>query len=243
MMTVDSVMNEKTVPVKAMILAAGRGNRFRPLTDTIPKPLIEVCGKPLIEYHIEKLAQAGVNDIIINHAWLGHKIEAALGNGKRWGVNIHYSAEPAGGLETAGGIIQALPLLGEAPFLVINGDVYSDFNYDTLIQQATTMRSAPEIEAFLMLVPSPEHNTQGDFGLLDSRQVTEQGYYTFSGMSVLHPKLFLGLEVGFIKLAPLLRRAMLQQHVIGGVFEGFWSDVGTFERLKETEAVACPFEK
>lgn len=242
-MTVANVNNERTAPVKAMILAAGRGNRFRPLTDSMPKPLIEVCGKPLIEYHIEKLAKAGVNEIVINHAWLGHKIEAALGNGERWGVKIHYSAEPAGGLETAGGIIQALPLLGEAPFLVINGDVYSDFAFEPLIQQAVTMRTATEVEAFLMLVPSPDHNTQGDFGLLDSRQVTESGHYTFSGMSVLHPKLFSGMEVGFIKLAPLLRQAMQQQQVIGDVFDGYWSDVGTFERLKETEAVACPFKK
>lgn len=239
-MTVDSVNNEKIAPVKAMILAAGRGNRFRPLTDSIPKPLIEVCGKPLIEYHIEKLAQAGVNEIIINHAWLGHKIEAALGSGERWGVNIHYSAEPAGGLETAGGIIQALPLLGDVPFLVINGDVYSDFAFDSLIEQAIAMRSQTEVKAFLMLVPSPEHNTQGDFGLQDNQQVTESGCYTFSGMSVLHPKLFSGLEVGFIKLAPLLRQAMQQQQVIGDVFNGYWSDVGTFERLKETEIAVCP---
>jgi MurNAc alpha-1-phosphate uridylyltransferase len=239
-MTVDSVNNEKITPVKAMILAAGRGNRFRPLTDTVPKPLIEVCGKPLIEYHIEKLVKAGVNEIVINHAWLGHKIEAALGNGERWGVKIHYSAEPAGGLETAGGIIKALPLLGELPFLVINGDVYSDFAFESLVQQSLTMRSETEIEAFLMLVPSPGHNVQGDFGLLENRQVTENGGYTFSGMSVLHPKLFSGMDVGFIKLAPLLRQAMQQQRVIGDVFDGYWSDVGTFERLKETEAVVCP---
>lgn len=235
--------NEKKAPVKAMILAAGRGNRFRPLTDTVPKPLIEVCGKPLIEYHIEKLARAGVNEIVINHAWLGDKIEAALGNGERWGVNIHYSAEPAGGLETAGGIIQALPLLGDAPFLVINGDVYSDFAFEPLIEQAVAMRSETKIAAFLMLVPSPGHNAQGDFGLLESQQVTESGRYTFSGMSVLHPKLFSGMEVGFIKLAPLLREAMQKQQVIGGLFDGFWSDVGTFERLKETEKTACPIKK
>ena len=239
-MTVNNINNEKSAPVKAMILAAGRGNRFRPLTDSVPKPLIEVCGKPLIEYHIEKLAQAGVNEIVINHAWLGHKIEAALGSGERWGVKIHYSAEPPGGLETAGGIIQALPLLGEVPFLVINGDVYSDFAFDYLIEQAITMRSQTEVEAFLMLVPSPGHNTQGDFGLLESQRVTESGCYTFSGMSVLHPKLFSGMEVGFIKLAPLLRQAMQKQQVIGDLFDGFWSDVGTFERLKETEAVVCP---
>ncbi len=242
-MTVDSLNNEKIMPVKAMILAAGRGNRFRPLTDTVPKPLIEVCGKPLIEYHIEKLVKAGVNEIVINHAWLGHKIEATLGNGERWGVKIHYSAEPAGGLETAGGIIQALPLLGELPFLVINGDVYSDCALEPLVQQALTMRSETEVEAFLMLVPSPGHNVQGDFGLLDNQQVTENGSYTFSGMSVLHPKLFSGMEVGFIKLAPLLRHAMQQQQVIGDVFDGYWSDVGTYERLKETEAAVCPLKK
>ena len=242
-MMIESISSPKIMPikpVKAMILAAGRGNRFRPLTDTVPKPLIEVCGKPLIEYHIEKLAQLGISEVVINHAWLGDKIESALGDGRRWGIHIHYSAEPEGGLETAGGIIQALPLLGEAPFLVINGDVYSDLPFDRLIKQAQRMQESSDISAFLMLVPSPNHNTQGDFGLLEGNQVSESGRYTFSGMSVLHPKLFEGFEVGFIKLAPILRRAMQKQQVVGDVFDGYWSDVGTLERLEATESVVCP---
>ena len=237
-------LSSKRQPIKAMILAAGRGNRFRPLTDTIPKPLIEVCGKPLIEYHIEKLAAAGITDIVINHAWLGHKLEAALGCGKRWGVNLHYSAEPKGGLETAGGIINALPLLGDLPFLVINGDVYSDFEFDQLIEQAQKMTDQTDQKAHLILVPSPEHNASGDFGLLDSQEdnqkVCETGDYTFAGLSILKPELFAGLEVGFIKLAPILRQAMSNQQVTGSVFEGFWSDVGTYERLEATEEVLCP---
>lgn len=225
--------------VKAMILAAGRGNRLRPLTDTTPKPLVEVCGKPLIEYHIEKLAAAGVTEIIINHAWLGHKIEAALGKGERWGVTIHYSAEPEGGLETAGGIINALPLLGASPFLVINGDVYSDFEFEALINKALQMSDETEQQAHLILVPSPGHNAKGDFGLLENQQVSEEGGYTFSGLSVLNPALFHGLEVGFIKLAPILRQAMSQQQVTGAVFDGYWSDVGTFERLEATQKDIC----
>ncbi len=238
----DSKKSVKTAPIKAMILAAGRGNRLRPLTDTVPKPLIEVCGKPLIEYHIEKLAQAGVTEIVINHAWLGDKIETTLGDGRRWGIQIHYSVEPEGGLETAGGIIKALPLLGEVPFLVINGDVYSDLPFDSLIKQAQQMQNPSENSAFLMLVPSPEHNTQGDFGLLENQQVSESGSYTFSGMSVLHPKLFQGMDVGFIKLAPILRQAMQKQQVMGGEYKGYWSDVGTLERLKATESVVCPLK-
>lgn len=227
-----------TPPVKAMILAAGRGNRLRPLTDSLPKPLVKVCGKSLIEYHIEKLAAVGVTDIIINHAWLGEKIEATLGCGQRWGVTIHYSPEPEGGLETAGGIINALPLLGHAPFIVINGDVYCDFDFEPLIKQAQQMLGRSDTQAHLMLVPSPEHNAQGDFGLTNTR-VTDAGHYTFAGLSVLSPALFTDLDVGFIKLAPILRQAMQRQTVTGTVFEGFWSDVGTLERLALTQQAVC----
>lgn len=220
-----------------MILAAGRGKRLRPLTDRLPKPLIEVCGKPLIEYHLEKLAQAGVLEVVINHAWLGEKIEATLGDGTRWGMTIHYSAEPEGGLETAGGIIKALPLLGDAPFLVINGDVYSDLPFERLIQRAQQMPR--ECQAFLMLVPNPAHNPSGDFGLLDTQQIVEASAHTFSGMSVLHPKLFQGREVEFIALAPILKQAIQSKQVMGELFEGYWSDVGTLERLNATERAVC----
>lgn len=227
-------------PIKAMILAAGRGNRLRPLTDTIPKPLIEVCGKPLIEYHIEKLASAGVTEIVINHAWLGHQLENVLGNGDRWDLTIHYSPEPEGGLETAGGIINALPLLGDAPFLVVNGDVYCDLSFDHLLEQARKMVSKKTCLAHLMLVPSPNHNAKGDFGLLTNQLVTAEGDYTFSGLSVLSPALFDGLDVDFIKLAPILRQEMLNQRVTGGIFDGYWSDVGTLERLEATQKAVCP---
>ena len=230
--------------VKAMILAAGRGNRFRPLTDSLPKPLIEVCGKPLIEYHIEKLAQAGVTEIVINHAWLGQKLEAALGCGDRWGLSISYSAEPEGGLETAGGIINALSLLGDNPFIVINGDVFSDYPFANLVDKALEMASLPtaleESQAHLVLVPCAEHAPQGDFGLDDLQRVSSQGEATFAGLSVLSPSLFIGMPVDFIKLAPILRAAMDRQLVTGELYQGYWSDVGTYDRLEATEKIVCP---
>jgi MurNAc alpha-1-phosphate uridylyltransferase len=227
--------------IKAMILAAGRGNRLRPLTDTIPKPLISVCGKPLIEYHIEKLAVIGVKDIVINHAWLGEVLEASLGNGERWGVNIDYSPEPEGGLETAGGILHALPLLGEAPFLVLNGDVYCDFSFDSLLQTAQQMQTTDTSRlAHLVLVASPSHNQTGDFGLNERQKVIAQGELTFSGLSVLSPALFRGEKAGVKKLAPILRQAMEKQRVTGEIYQGIWSDVGTAERLAEThEILGC----
>ncbi|VAW46887.1 Nucleotidyl transferase possibly involved in threonylcarbamoyladenosine formation [hydrothermal vent metagenome] len=227
----------KSVPVKAMILAAGRGNRFRPLTDTLPKPLIHVCGKPLIEYHIEKLVAVGVTDIVINHAWLGDVLEANLGTGERWGATLHYSPEPEGGLETAGGIVQALPLLGDAPFLVVNGDVYCDFSFKALLQTAQQMQSDSNRLAHLILVPSPNHNQTGDFGLDAQQQVVVEGALTFSGLSVLHPALFKGHLPGVSKLAPVLRKAMGKQRVTGEVYQGIWSDVGTVERLNATEKI------
>ncbi|WP_028486129.1 N-acetylmuramate alpha-1-phosphate uridylyltransferase MurU [Thiomicrorhabdus chilensis] len=226
------------LPVKAMILAAGRGNRLRPLTDTLPKPLVPLCGKPLIEYHIEKLVAAGVSDIIINHAWLGQQIEQTLGNGERWGVTIHYSPEPEGGLETAGGIINALPLLGSEPFVVINGDVFTEFDFGELIEQACSF-SENQL-AHLVLVPSPLFNAKGDFGLNSAGLVESQGQYTFAGLSLLHPDLFKGMNVDFIKLAPLLREAMLKQQVSGALYSGLWSDIGTLQRLQETEQLLCP---
>ncbi|WP_373019470.1 N-acetylmuramate alpha-1-phosphate uridylyltransferase MurU [Thiomicrorhabdus sp.] len=226
-------------PVKAMILAAGRGNRLRPLTDTIPKPLVPLCGKPLIEYHIEKLAAAGVQEIVINHAWLGEQIEQALGNGERWGLKIVYSAEPEGGLETAGGIINALPLLGDEAFLVVNGDVYTDMDFAPLIEQVRSLSGDGNRLAHLVLVPSPEFNAKGDFGLNTDSRVQSEGEHTFAGLSVLHPNLFKDMEVGFIKLAPILREAMQAGKVSGVLYEGFWSDIGTHERLHEAERLLC----
>lgn len=224
-------------PVKAMILAAGRGNRLRPLTDSIPKPLVPLCGKPLIEYHIEKLAAAGVQEIVINHAWLGEQIEQALGDGERWGIQIHYSPEPEGGLETAGGIINALPLLGNEPFLVINGDVFCEFDFAELIDQACSL--SQDMLAHLVLVPSPAFNAQGDFGLNPTGLVESQGQYTFAGLSVIHPDLFKNMAVDFIKLAPILRDAMDANRVTGQLYPGLWSDIGTLERLQEMEQTLC----
>lgn len=228
--------------VTAMILAAGRGKRLRPITDSIPKPLVQLCGKPLIEYHIEKLANAGVQKIVINHAWLGDKLEQALGDGLRWNIQIIYSPEPEGGLETAGGIINALPLLGENPFLVINGDVYCEMDYTGLVKQAKEMQLEQNANRLghLVLVPSPEHNAKGDFGLDDKQYVTPQGQYTFAGLSILHPNLFMNQEVDFIPLAPILRDAMLLQKVSGQVEMALWSDIGTIERLQATELIVCP---
>lgn len=231
---------KKTPTIKAMILAAGRGKRLRPITDTIPKPLVPVCGKPLIEYHIEKLAKAGVNEIVINHAWLGEKLETKLGDGSRWNVKIYYSAEPEGGLETAGGIINALPLLGDEPFLVINGDVYCEMAFDSLVDKAKSLAemkglSLAENMGHLVLVPSPAHNLKGDFGLDEHNKVQAQGDYTFAGLSVLRPELFKEMEVDFIPLAPILRQAMQKKQISGQLENGLWSDVGTLERLQETE--------
>jgi len=224
-----------------MILAAGRGKRLRPITDTTPKPLVPLCGKPLIEYHIEKLAEAGVTEIVINHAWLGDKIETQLGDGSRWGVTIAYSPEPEGGLETAGGIINALPLLGEQPFLVINGDVFCDYDFTKLVHKANQWQQKnSEDLAHLVLVPSPQHNAKGDFGLNQQAYVEQDGEHTFAGLSVLQPSLFTGMEVDFIRLAPILREAMQQGKVSGELENGLWSDIGTIERLQETVSIVCP---
>lgn len=224
--------------IKAMILAAGRGNRLRPITDTIPKPLVALRGKSLIEYHLEKLAEIGVKEVVINHAWLGHKIEENLGDGSRWGLKISYSPEPQGGLETAGGIINALPLLGEKPFLVINGDVYSEYDFSHLFQVAQSLQQSNR-QAHLVMVPNPQHNLKGDFGLTPSGLVEEEGAFTFAGLSVLSPDLFAGMSVDFIRLAPILRRAMQAQQVSGELFDGLWSDIGTLERLEQTEQLLC----
>lgn len=236
--------NQKTI--KAMILAAGRGKRLRPITDTTPKPLVPLCGKPLIEYHIEKLAKAGVCEIVINHAWLGEKIEQQLGDGSRWNVRLYYSPEPEGGLETAGGIINALPLLGDQPFLVLNGDVYCEMEFDSLVNIARGLilnhdnakannTKKNQSLGHLVLVPSPEHNLKGDFGLNEKHLVESQGEFTFAGLSVLSPKLFEGMSVDFIPLAPILRKAMQKGLLSGEVQYGLWSDVGTLERLQQTE--------
>ena len=214
--------------MKAMLLAAGRGERMRPLTDSLPKPLLAVGGKPLIVHHIEKLAAAGVTQLVINHAWLGHKLVAALGDGSALGVSIHWSAEESA-LETAGGIVQALPLLGSEPFLVINGDTWLDLDYRALVSQPLG-----EDLAHLWLVPNPPQHPQGDFSLQAGR-VLDTPALTFSGVGLYHPAAFAGLPCGARKLAPLLRDWMAQGRVGGSLLAGEWRDIGTVDRLRELD--------
>lgn len=210
----------------AMILAAGRGERMRPLTDTRPKPLLPVGGRPLIEWHLEKLAAAGFRRVVINHAHLGGQIEAALGDGARWGLEIRYSAEGQGrALETGGGICKALPLLGKAPFLVINGDVFTDLDYGSL-------RIPDRALAHLVLVDNPSHHPEGDFRLDERGRVYADGEprLTFSGMGIYRPELFAGCRPEPFPLAPLLRERMACGKVSGEYFSGRWLDVGTPQR-------------
>ena len=214
--------------MKAMILCAGRGERMRPLTDTLPKPLLEVRGKPLVVWHIEKLAQSGFKEIIINIAHLGYKIPEALGSGSKWGVNIIYSDEQnSGALESAGGIIKALPLLGDEPFLVVNGDVFCDYQFDANCTLGDNL-------AHLILVPNPQHNKNGDFGLKNACVLNQDNIqYTFSGIGYYNPKLFKNLDVRKSALAPLLRAEIENKNISGELFSGVWHDIGTPQRLKE----------
>jgi MurNAc alpha-1-phosphate uridylyltransferase len=212
--------------MRAMILAAGRGERLRPLTDELPKPLVEVGGKPLIEYHLERLAAAGFREVVINQGHLGDLLPLALGDGGRWRVHIHWSDEQPEALETGGGIFKALPLLGGAPFLVINGDLWTDYPFARL-------RAVKCDWAHLVLVPNPAHNPAGDFALAGAR-VREEGEprHTFSGIAVYHPRLFADCQPGKFSVVPLLRAAMRGHVVTGEVWEGQWNDVGTLERLE-----------
>jgi MurNAc alpha-1-phosphate uridylyltransferase len=199
--------------VKAMILAAGRGERLRPLTDETPKPLIKIAGKSLIEYHLTNLADSGFKEIIINTAWLAEKIHQQLGDGSNYGLSITYSDEGEA-LETAGGIINALPLLGNEPFLVVNGDIWCDFDFSTLpdLKEKT--------QAHLVLVNNPEHNKKGDFAL--------DGIYSTD--------FFAEQKTGSLPLAPILRRKSDANLISGQIHNGLWTDVGTFERMQELEA-------
>lgn len=218
--------------MRAMILAAGRGERMRPLTDHTPKPLLEVAGKPLIQHHIERLAMAGFSDLVINHAHLGSQIEQALGNGSRWGLSIRYSPEtPA--LETGGGILRALPLLGDAPFLVINADVWTDIDFAALRSAKLTGL------AHLVLVQNPEHHPSGDFSLRQGRVMllNTGDTFTFSGIGLYRAALFGGCSDGPFPLAPLLRAAMARGQVSGELHRGLWMDIGTPQRLAELESM------
>ncbi|MBB3102083.1 N-acetylmuramate alpha-1-phosphate uridylyltransferase MurU [Azomonas macrocytogenes] len=214
--------------MKAMILAAGKGERMRPLTLHTPKPLIRAAGVPLIEYHIHALRAAGFLELVINHAWLGQQIEAYLGTGERLGVRIGYSPEGEP-LETGGGIQRALPLLGNDPFLIVNGDVWTDYDFSRLRRPLPGM-------AHLVLVDNPAHHPEGDFHLQgDTVSDTGKPRLTYSGLAVLHPRLFEGCQAGSFKLAPLLRQAMTNGQVTGERHAGRWVDVGTLERLAEVE--------
>jgi MurNAc alpha-1-phosphate uridylyltransferase len=216
--------------MKAMILAAGRGERMRPLTDHTPKPLLKVGGKPLIVWHLERLALAGFKEVVINHAHLGEQIEAALGDGSQWGLHIQYSPEKIA-LETAGGIANALPLLGSEPFLVVNGDTFTEVNF-------ANIKLTPNNLAHLVLVDNPPQHSQGDFvydnGVLknDDTENMASSKLTFSGVGVYHPSLFVSVQRGDpAKLAPLLRQAIAENRASAEHFQGVWHDIGTPERL------------
>lgn len=221
-----------------MILAAGRGERMRPLTDHTPKPLLMAGGKPLIVWHLEKLAEAGFSSVVINHAHLGEQIEAVLGSGSAFGVHIRYTHE-AQALETAGGIANALHLLGDAPFLVVNADIWTDYDFRHILPRLDAMCShRAECLAHLVMVDNPPQHNRGDFALI-ANAVHSDGntLLTFSGIGIYRPALFAGVAPGGqAKLAPLLRWAMQREQVSGEYYAGRWRDIGTPQRLSELNA-------
>lgn len=215
--------------MKAMILAAGKGERMRPLTLTTPKPLLRVNGIPLIEHHINALVKAGFTELVINHAWLGQQIEDYLKDGTQLGAQIQYSAEGEP-LETGGGIRKALPLLGDQPFLLVNGDIFCDYPFAQLKHSIDHL-------AHLVMVPPAAHASHGDFAIDPKGLATEHApqKYTYSGISILHPRLFNHCTDTAFKLAPLLRQAMATNQVSAELYTGYWMDVGTPERLQQVE--------
>lgn len=216
--------------MKVMLLAAGRGERMRPLTDRVPKPLLKVGGRSLVAWHLERLRAAGFRDIVINLSWLGEQIEAVLGDGAHFGVRIQYSREPFPALEAGGGLRQALPLLGDAPFLLVNGDVYTDVDFGSLQLRAGDL-------AQLVLVPNPPHHPQGDFHLAGDRINASSGErLTYSGVAVVDPALVAGEAPGRFPLLPLLLRARDGGRLGGQRHAGRWLDVGTAARLAELDA-------
>ena len=216
-----------------MILAAGRGERMRPLTDTTPKPLLRVHGEPLIERHVARLAAAGVTRIVINLAWLGGQIRGYLGDGARYGATITYSEESPQALETAGGIFRALQYLSPGPFIVVNGDVFTDFPFGTLALDAGH-------DAHLVMVRNPSY-LKGDFGIeRGEARATAADLYTFSGISVYRPAFFEGCVDGVFPLKPLMLRSMAAGRCSAQLFEGLWAEVGTPERLAELNAEPAP---
>jgi MurNAc alpha-1-phosphate uridylyltransferase len=219
--------------MKAMVLAAGRGERLRPITDTLPKPLVRVAGKPLIVYHLEALARAGVRDVVINLSWLPDKLRAALRDGSEYGVSITYTDEGPVALETGGGIFNAIQLLGPGPFLVVNGDTFTDIDFGAVQARAANHAGAL---AWIVLVPNPTQHPQGDFGL-EGEQVVERqtGRFTYSGVGVYRPEFFEGCTGGKFPMLPLLKRAIAAGRLRGQLHEGEWCDVGTPQRLAELD--------
>ena len=216
--------------MRAMVLAAGRGERMRPLTDTTPKPLLEVGGQPLIAYHLRALAHAGVTEIVVNLSWLGERIRAALEDGRAYGVRILYSEEGPVPLETGGGIHHALALLGPEPFLVVNGDIWTDFDFRHLVLDEAA-------DARLVLVPNPEHHLRGDFGLdADRIVVRDTDRLTYAGIGVYRPEFFAGCQPGRFPLLPLLVRAINARRLRGPRHAGAWLDVGSPARLAAVDA-------
>ncbi|MFM0740699.1 nucleotidyltransferase family protein [Paraburkholderia xenovorans] len=224
----------------AMIFAAGRGERMRPLTDTRPKPLLEAGGKPLIVWQIERLARAGFKTIVINHAWLGETIETALGDGSRWGVQLRYSAEHDA-LETAGGIAQALPLLEDGGasevFLAVAGDVYADFDYAALNAHAERLAASPEPGMHLVMVPNPAFHPNGDFGLVDGMlSLDTQPRFTFGSIGLYDTRMFRALPRGTRRaLSPYYRETIARGLASGELYEGLWENVGTPAQLQELD--------
>jgi MurNAc alpha-1-phosphate uridylyltransferase len=217
--------------MKAMLLAAGRGERMRPLTDATPKPLLQAGGRPLVEWQLERLAAAGFTDVVINLSWLGEQIPQVLGDGSRFGLRLHWSREPWPALETGGGIHHALPLLGSEPFLLVNGDVFTDLDL-------RAVRLAPGDHAQLVLVPNPPQHPEGDFHLSPQGRITDSGgeRLTYSGIALMDPALFEGCVPGRFPLLPLLLRARAAGKLGGQKHPGRWTDVGTPERLAQLDA-------
>lgn len=215
----------------AMILAAGRGERLRPTTDFQPKALCTVHNIPLIEYHVANLACAGFNRLIVNHAYLGDQIRQHLGHGVRWGIEIYYSPEPPGGLETGGGIVNALPLLGNQPFITINADIFTDYHFSELKLEVPSL-------AHLVLVKKPPYADKGDFGIVKSQLLDNINRdYTFSGIACYRPEVFSGCRPGRYSVTPLLRQLAMGGKATGEIFRGKWFDIGTLERLQLVNTV------
>lgn len=208
----------------AMILAAGRGERLKPLTEKIPKAMCVVQEKPLIEHHVNHLAEKGIERIVINHAYLGGQIRRHLGNGAKWGVEICYTPEPPGGLETGGGIFNALPLLGDSPFITLNADLVSDFDYSSL-------KIPEDALTHLVLVKNPL-STKGDFGLVNQKISRESACYTFSGIACYRPEAFQSRKIGRYSVTPLLHELIEQNKASGEFYSGFWVDIGSLEGIQ-----------